>query len=48
MENFTPRSGMILVSIKKNIDIVIYMYSSNPLTGLDRPCGFQDVEASRF
>jgi hypothetical protein len=23
-------------------------HKSNPITGLDRPCGFQEVEAPRF
>jgi hypothetical protein len=27
---------------------VFYSVKVNPIRGLDRPCGFQEVEASRF
>jgi hypothetical protein len=27
---------------------ILYTYKKHPITGLDRPFGFQEVEASRF
>jgi hypothetical protein len=50
MFDFLPRS--CLLKLKFAVFCVVHLckclYKSNPITGLDRPLGFQEVEAPGF